>query len=171
MVDLADIVGRSRAGSLVDRVAAATGPEVRSRAVEAFLEGLFRRHEPDVLAAECARRINETWGTESVDDLVQELGVSGRHLRRRFTRAVGIGPKRFSRLVRAQKALGALRRGWSWSEVALRCRYVDQAHLTREIKAFTGRTPGRLGGSGRETGLMRSFNARRLSSFFSTVYP
>jgi AraC-like DNA-binding protein len=84
--------------------------------------------------------------------------------------AVGLGPKRYSRLVRAQKALGALRSGWPWPEVAHRCRYVDQAHLTHEIQAFAGRTPGGLIGAGRDTALMRSFNDHCLSSFFSTVY-
>lgn len=170
MVDLADVVGRPRVASLRDRVATAVSEEERLSAVEAFLRSLFRRHEPDPLVAACARRINRTGGRLAVDGLAAELRVSGRHLRRRFARAVGIGPKAFSRLVRAQRALSALRLGWHGARVAVRCGYVDQAHLTRELKQITGRTPGALQGAEGDTPLMRAFNRRDRAPFPSTVY-
>jgi AraC-like DNA-binding protein len=169
MVDLAELVGRPRVATLADRVASAAGPEERARSVEEFLGGLFR-HAPDALAVACARRVSQRGGDVSIDSLARELGVGGRHLRRRVTGAVGIGPKRLARLVRAQRALTGVRSGLAGAEVARRCGYVDQAHLTRELKAFTGRTPGCLARAEHETPLMRSFNRRGASPQFDTVY-
>jgi hypothetical protein len=50
VVDVADLVGRSRTSSPLDQVAAARRPEECSRAVEAFLEELLQRRPPDPLA-------------------------------------------------------------------------------------------------------------------------
>jgi len=169
-VDLAEVVGRAGAASLEDEVASAARPEDRARAVEAFLGRLLREHAIDTLAVACARRIRRRAGRVSIDELATELGSSARHLRRRVTRAVGLGPKRLARLARAQEALAGLRRGSPWPEVAFECGYVDQAHLIREVKAFTGRTPCALPGPGRETPLMRSFNSGGRSPFPATVY-
>jgi len=124
----------------------------------------------DTVALEGSRRLVERRGVLSIDALAAELGVSGRHLRRRFVRSVGMGPQRFARLVRAQQALASLRAGRSWSDVALSGRYVDQAHLTRELKAFTGRTPAAPREARLETPLMRSYNRSAALSPCSTVY-
>jgi len=160
IVDLADLLGPSRASSLFDRVCEAGIAETRARVVEAFLEGLLRRHEPDPVALAATRAIVERSGrvSLSLDALSAEMGVSGRHLRRQVARATGVGPKKLARLVRVQRALAHLRAGGAGAEVARTCGYVDQAHLTREVRAFCGRTPGALRRPRRETPLMRFFN-------------
>lgn len=170
MLDLGELLGASRVARLAERVAGAALPGERARAVEDFLAGLVRRQDVDAVALQGSRRLIERRGVLSVDALAGELGVSGRHLRRRFVRSVGMGPKRFGRLVRAQEALAGLRAGHTWSEVALRGAYVDQAHLTRELKAFTGRTPSALRETRPETPLMRSFNRSEALSPYTTVY-
>jgi AraC-like DNA-binding protein len=68
--------------------------------------------------------------------------LSERQHRRRFTAAVGIGPKRFSRIARVQWLLrraGAANA--SWAELASAAGFHDQAHLIREFSALTGTTP------------------------------
>jgi len=158
-VDLADRFGRVAAASLHDRVAAARSPEVRAGIVQTFLAGLLRHRAIDDVAAACARIIHRRGGRVAASDLATELGVGERHLRRRVRSAVGVGPKRLARLARAQVALAGLQGGRAWPEIALLSGYADQSHLIREIKAFTGRTPGQLPGPREATLLMRTYNA------------
>jgi AraC-like DNA-binding protein len=169
-IDLADLLGPSRVGSLLDQVCAAPGAEARARVVEAFLEGLLRYHEPDPVAVAGTRAIVARSGHVSLDALAGEMGVSDRHLRRQVSRAAGLAPKRLARLVRAQRALTLLRAGGQGAEVARACGYVDQAHLTREVHAFSGRTPGALRRRQRETALMRCFNDGSPPPSSGTVY-
>jgi len=156
--DLDARCGRARTTTLVDRVATARRPEERARVVEAFLGDLLGERAVDRLAIAADRIIRGRAGRFTASDLAAELGVGERQLRRRVVAAVGLGPKRLARLARAQAALAGLRRGRGWAEVAQDLGYADQSHLIREIKAFTGRTPGRLPGLDEDTPLMRSFN-------------
>ena len=51
-------------------------------------------------------------------------------------------PKLFARILRFEHALefadGA---EIGWAEIAQRCGYYDQAHMIRDFRAFTGRSP------------------------------
>ncbi|MBI4888511.1 MAG: helix-turn-helix transcriptional regulator [Acidobacteria bacterium] len=79
----------------------------------------------------------------SVADLAARLEVTTRHLRRVFTTEVGIGPKEFLRVIRFQRAAGAAA-PQNWASVAAEAGYYDQAHMIRDFRALTGRTPSRL---------------------------
>lgn len=69
------------------------------------------------------------------------LGVSERQLRRRFTEAVGYGPKTLARILRFQRFLELVPTGDDLARLALSAGYADQAHLTRETRRLSGRTP------------------------------
>ncbi|QJW83579.1 AraC family transcriptional regulator [Ramlibacter terrae] len=75
-----------------------------------------------------------------------QLGWSVRHYRRRFHAAMGLAPTVWARLVRWERALGELAGGeqHALTDVALAAGYADQAHLTRETRAFAGAPPARL---------------------------
>jgi AraC-like DNA-binding protein len=78
-----------------------------------------------------------------VEEIASSLGFSDRQLRRRFLATVGYGPKTLQRILRMRRFLesagaGDLARG------ALTAGYADQAHLTREVRALTGLTPGEI---------------------------
>ena len=77
--------------------------------------------------------------------LVGELGISERQLRRRFVSAVGYGPKMFQRIMRVQHCLATLQsqreHRADLATLAMELGFVDQAHMTRELRHFTGRTP------------------------------
>ncbi len=77
-----------------------------------------------------------------VAELHDELGLSERQLRRRFTSEVGYGPATFLRVVRLQRArqlaLEDPRAGLA--TIAVTAGYADQAHLSREIRNLTGMT-------------------------------
>ncbi|MFE2750829.1 helix-turn-helix domain-containing protein [Actinosynnema sp. NPDC059335] len=69
------------------------------------------------------------------------LGVSERHLRTLFTRAVGLSPKRFARVERVRRVVARGGRG-GWARLAVELGYYDQAHLSREFRATMGVPPG-----------------------------
>ena len=81
-----------------------------------------------------------------VPALAASVDLGERQLRRRFAAAVGYGPKTFARVIRFRAALGRIRAGEPLASAALAAGYADQAHMTRELVALAGRTPGSLRG-------------------------
>jgi AraC-like DNA-binding protein len=77
-----------------------------------------------------------------IEDLAESVGLSERHLRRRFHASVGYGPKTLQRVLRLRRfqrsTVGEL------AVAALVAGYSDQAHLSRDCRALTGLTPGEL---------------------------
>ncbi|MFA3878024.1 helix-turn-helix domain-containing protein [Streptomyces sp. MMCC 100] len=80
-------------------------------------------------------------GRVRVDGLADEVGWSRKRLSARFHAQLGITPKRAARLVRFDHAAHLLAAGLAPAAVAFESGYVDQSHLHREVKAFTGLTP------------------------------
>jgi AraC-like DNA-binding protein len=63
---------------------------------------------------------------------------------RRFTVAYGVGPARYRIEARARRAWNRLMAGGeALSDIALAEGFADQAHMTRDVRALTGDTPGR----------------------------
>ncbi|RKQ87570.1 AraC family transcriptional regulator [Solirubrobacter pauli] len=136
------------------------------------LLGLVRERlapvDPIARAAALAMARPET----RVAELARAVGLSERQLRRRFLDAVGYGPKTLGRVLRFQRflALAAEERGEGaapagrrgtrrdispgtrsavdLARLALDAGYADQAHLTREARRLSGRTPAELLASG-----------------------
>lgn len=85
----------------------------------------------------------------ALDDLAAVVGLSRCRFVRRFRRSTGTSPHGFvldRRVARARLLL--TRTGTPLSDVALRCGFADQSHLTRVFRARVGVTPGRLRASG-----------------------
>jgi AraC-like DNA-binding protein len=82
---------------------------------------------------------------QSIAALAAMLGLTRQHLARTFKSAVGLGPKMLQRITRMQRAIGLLeRRGLaSLAALALEAGYVDQSHLTNELRVLGGATPAR----------------------------
>ena len=78
-----------------------------------------------------------------ISGLVDQLGVSRRHLAALFRREVGLTPKAAARVLRFEHTLAAFDdpRAHSLADVAVGCGYYDQAHLNREFRTFAGCTP------------------------------
>ena len=80
-----------------------------------------------------------------VEQLSQVLGISPRQLQRRFSAAVGYGPKTFHSVLRFQRLLRiAGQRKRSLVELAACAGYSDQAHMTREVRRFANESPTHL---------------------------
>ncbi|MFJ9076033.1 helix-turn-helix domain-containing protein [Streptomyces sp. NPDC102278] len=94
---------------------------------------------PDPVAAAVRAGLR---GGRSVATIAGDVGLGERQLHRRSLDAFGYGPRTLGRVLRLQRALALIRRGTPPAEVAYAVGYADQAHLGREVRALTGRTPG-----------------------------
>jgi AraC-like DNA-binding protein len=113
------------------------------RGFAAIEQALARRSaQPDPLIDEAVRLA--TGGTWDVAQLAVRLGVSRRHLERRFREKVGITPKLFCRIQRFQRVFRVMEEGGGWAQAAVECGYYDQAHLVRDFREFAGEPPAAL---------------------------
>ncbi|GGV19215.1 AraC family transcriptional regulator [Actinomadura cremea] len=138
---LADIWGRD-AVRAEDRLRAAPSWDERF-AIAADILGrrLGTRPPVDPEVAHTWRRTLAGRGRVRVDRLADEVGWSRKRLWSRFRSQLGITPKHAARLVRFDHAAHLLAAGHAAAGVATQCGYVDQSHLHREVKTFTGFTP------------------------------
>jgi AraC-like DNA-binding protein len=140
IVPLAPVLAEEE-GPLVARLRATRKPERSAALLEDLLRR--RRREGDPAMAEASARLTQDVGPVDLVALARRFRISDRQFRRRFEAAVGLGPKRFARLVRFQRVFEQERErdARAWSRVALDCGYYDQAHFNRDFRAFTGVRP------------------------------
>src|SRR5262249_24942423 len=112
----------------------------------ALVEHLRRSPSPDDVIVRAVDRVLAADALVAVSDLAKELGVSSRHLHRRFLAAVGVSPKRLERLARFARAWRHAVMGppLTWADLALANGYADQSHLVREFRTFGARPPAHL---------------------------
>jgi len=142
---LADL-GRGELHTLEQQVAAARD----AKAIVALLDGFLLRHLEARRATSAvdalSRRIRETRGAVGILQWAREAGVDLRQLERSFTRAFGMTPKKYARVIRFKHlyrrvfAAGAPRR--PLARQIDDC--YDQSHFIREFRHFTGHAPGAL---------------------------
>jgi AraC-like DNA-binding protein len=119
-------------------------PQIESTSDRSALEQLLERlqgqssRRPDRLVVRAVDRLLRARYPLPVVRLARELGVTPRHLHRRFVATVGTPPKRLERLARFARAWqqATMGRPLGWAELAYANRYADQAHLVREFRAF-----------------------------------
>jgi AraC-like DNA-binding protein len=89
--------------------------------------------------------IERTAGSADIKGIANAMGCSTRQLQRRFKNTVGISPKLFGRMQRFQGVLRAMTNSTlDWVSIAIDCGYYDQAHLIRDFREFSGKTPSSL---------------------------
>jgi AraC-like DNA-binding protein len=78
-----------------------------------------------------------------IDQLSRWIGFSNRQLQRRFSMAVGYGPKMFQSVLRFQRLLDLASRTstLNLAQFSADAGYSDQAHMTREVQRFSGSPP------------------------------
>ncbi|WP_256923784.1 AraC family transcriptional regulator, partial [Streptomyces sp. 13-12-16] len=135
---------------LVDRLRAATTWVARFAVLDELLlravgrgagDDSVSRVRPEV--AEAWRRLSASRGRVQVGAVAAELGWSRRYLTERFRGEVGLSPKTFARVLRFEHAheLATAHEPLPWADVATVSGYADQAHLVRDWREFTGRSP------------------------------
>jgi AraC-like DNA-binding protein len=92
------------------------------------------------------QRLRDSAGRIDVAALAAEIGCSRKHLTARFKREFGMPPKLLARVLRFDRAIRGLRGGQivNWAMLADACGYADQAHLSRDFRAFIGCPPQAL---------------------------
>ena len=114
----------------------------------ALLETFFlaRLGRTDARVDAAVRAIASAEGRVGIGGLGRKSGASVRNLSRLFGECVGIPPKRFARIVRAQAALRRLAEvpATDLAAIAAELGFADHAHMTREVRAVAGASPARL---------------------------
>jgi AraC-like DNA-binding protein len=132
-VPLEDVWGSARARALTERVGHGPAAALAEWATACPADNAF---------AELARDLLDQGS--SVAEVADAVGYSPRQLHRRLLPAFGYGPQQLGRVLRMLRAVAAADSGLTWSDVAHRAGFVDQAHLVRELRALTGTTPTAL---------------------------
>jgi AraC-like DNA-binding protein len=139
-----DTVATEMARDLPDELEGST-PAARTATVFRYLARHGRRtptgprSRARAIVAEATRQPEAT----TVRHLGARLGLGERQIERELDRHVGLRPKMLLRIARFQRALSIVRTNHtlSWSAVAARAGYYDQAHLTHEFRRFAACTP------------------------------
>ncbi|MFD4022701.1 helix-turn-helix domain-containing protein [Streptomyces sp. NPDC058576] len=141
VVPLEDVWGRD-AGRIEDRLRqAASWDERFTVAADAIGRRLNARPSPDPEVAAAWRLMLAGRGRMGVGSLADSVGWSRKRLWSRFRSQIGLAPKHAARLIRFDHAAHRLAAGDAAARVAAVTGYADQAHLHREVRAFTGVTP------------------------------
>jgi AraC-like DNA-binding protein len=143
LIDTVDLFGAA-ARETIERLQEATSHAARLAILEQEIarRGLSVSRLPRGLIW-ALRRLQASAGRVGVASLAKELGWSRKHFSVCFRREFGVPPKLFARILRFDHAVRRLRRDrvTSWAELADVCGYADQAHLTRDFRAFAGSPP------------------------------
>jgi AraC-like DNA-binding protein len=136
----------ARGGRLRERVSVA--PDL-GEAQRRLVMAVHERPRADPTIDQLVERLGP-WGPPAVAPLARELFMSERQLRRRCQSATGLTPKTLQRVLRFQGFVAlvqaAIAGGQSpteqrMSRLAAEAGYADQAHLARECRRLSGRSP------------------------------
>ncbi|WP_166138824.1 helix-turn-helix domain-containing protein [Nocardioides ochotonae] len=139
LVELEDVV--PALWDLPERLAG-VGPEQRAALVQQVLLARLGRSGRAARPprAEVGRALAALTRGLRVEEAAAEVGYSRRHLATLVRAECGLTPRDVRRLARFERARAGLGRA-PLAEVAHRCGYADQAHLTREWGALAGCAP------------------------------
>jgi AraC-like DNA-binding protein len=114
-IGLEDVFGTRAADSLLDRIWSAADWPNRRRAFAAVLvrelERTDVRRAPRPEVARAWSLLTRSGGAVPIADIATDVGWSPRHLQHQFAAAVGLTPKRVSRIVRFERSIALIRRG------------------------------------------------------------
>lgn len=81
--------------------------------------------------------------TQTIGQLVEQIGFSHRYFNALFRAEVGLSPKQYHNVHRFYSVLHAIRneQAIAWTDIALAHGYYDQAHLVNDFRLFAGMSP------------------------------
>ena len=138
LLDVDDVDPALRA--LPEQLAEAS-PGTHVDVVTRALVAALARHDLPGPRAEVGRALAGLTRGRRVQEVAADVGYSRRHLGELVRAESGVTPKEYQRLARFERSHALVRRGVALAEVAARCGYADQSHLTREWVALAGCSP------------------------------
>lgn len=147
-VEFAELAGRP-ARDMAARARDAASPRHALIELQRGLVGLLARMPmPDRRLQQLYARLRREGRDEAgaAAALARESGLSERSLRRHSVEAFGYGPRTLARVLRFGRFMDAMRarRPEPLAELAHALGYADQAHMSREVAAFSGCAPGEV---------------------------
>lgn len=141
-----DALWGAAAAELAERMASVATPAEQIRIGEGVLLARLGARRADWRVRRAVALLEQP-RSPSVEAVARALGLGARQLERLFTERVGIGPKRFARVMRLQRALAPLSDpGVDLATVAVLGGFSDPSHVVREVRALCGVTPSVLAG-------------------------
>ena len=116
----------------------------RIEAVNAFLGNRLESNlRDDDVIQKAIEIIENCKGCITICQLARNLGLSQRHLTRKFKERIGMPPKQLCRNIRFKQVYKLIETSsqHNWADIALTCGYSDQPHFINEFKHFTGSSP------------------------------
>ncbi|AXY73478.1 AraC family transcriptional regulator [Paraflavitalea soli] len=102
---------------------------------------------PDSNLSTIAQSVKTIKGQITVDALAKQHHTTPRQLERSFHKHIGITPKEFINITRFQQAFSEIthnKKHKSLFNIAIEHGYYDHAHLTNDVKRYTGLPPSAL---------------------------
>jgi AraC-like DNA-binding protein len=108
-----------------------------------LINRLESNRRDDLVTQKAIATIESCNGRITIEQLSRRLGLSRRHLTRKFKERIGITPKQLCRNTRFKQVYKLIETSSpdSWADMAVTCGYYDQSHLINEFKYFTGSSP------------------------------
>ncbi|MCG8481944.1 MAG: helix-turn-helix transcriptional regulator [Clostridia bacterium] len=117
----------------------------RIMVIERYLEKQLLKNEFNVNhnLLNAIHKILKSKGKIKTEDLSDELLLSNRYIRKLFKDQLGITPKELSKIIRFQNTYKSLLQlpNYKHIDIAIDNGYFDQAHLIKEFKDYSGKTP------------------------------
>ncbi len=97
----------------------------------------------DMIAQKAIETVEKRKGCITIEQLARQVGLSRRHLTRKFKERIGITPKQLCRNIRFKRVYKLIETSSldTWADAAVACGYYDQSHLINEFRYFTGSSP------------------------------
>lgn len=102
-----------------------------------------KQKELDLTIAHAIKKIISKKGQQPISNLCNELHLTERTFERRFSNAVGVTAKQFSKIIQFQQSLEQLtvKDYNKLTDIVYSNGFADQSHFIKVFKAFTGKTP------------------------------
>lgn len=149
-----------RLGAELQGAGNASGRESqRDLIVGVLMRRLARTRPVDTRLPRLTALVAERRDALTVRAVARETGLGVRRLQQLFRDDVGLSPRQLHRIVRFQHALalGRAQPCLTWSAIASRAGYYDQAHLIHDSRDIAGCTPGELLGGDRPREITDAF--------------
>jgi AraC-like DNA-binding protein len=134
---------RQRTADLREQLVERDDPDAQLDAIENALQERLRPGSMHPAIDFALGAFDRVPTAAKIGAVTNAVGMSAKRFIERFTREVGVSPKRYCRIRRFQRALVRAHRGErvDWPQLALDCGYWDQAHFIHEFRLFSGLTP------------------------------